>query len=155
MAKAYRFDTPDQFTLPRSTDAGTVSARIAFDSAATTLMLVALIRSGVWKLTSRERFTRLRRSLLYNPGPGASHQIVIDTVGTDRTGRQRSIRATISDSLGQTHLTAVGALVQLERLLGLDGAASPAGGLVFPDASPQTDAALQTLRDFGVAVVVD
>ena len=154
-ARAYRFDTPDQLTLPQSTGAKTVSARIAFDSAATTWMLVALIRSGVWKLISGERFTGLRRSLLYNPGPGASHQIVIDVAGTDQVGEPSSIRATVSDPLGQTHLTAVGALVQLERLLGLDGAALPAPGVVFPDTAPQTDAALQTLEHFGVSVTVD
>ena len=154
-AKAYRFDTPDQLTLPPSTGAATVSARIAFDSAATTWMLVALIRSGVWKLIAGERFTGLRRTLLYNPGPGASHQIVIDVAGTDQTGAPRSIRSSVSDPLGQTHLTAVGALVQLERLLGLDGAAPPARGLVFPDTAPQTDAALQTLARFGVSVTMD
>jgi hypothetical protein len=154
-AKAYRFDTPDQLTLPRSTGAATVSARIAFDSAATTWMLVALIRSGAWKLIGGDRFTGLRRALLYNPGPGASHQIVIDVKGTDQTGAPRSIRSTVSDPLGQTHLTAVGALVQLQRLLGLDGAAPPARGLVFPDTAPQTDAALQTLARFGVSVTMD
>jgi len=154
-AKAYRFDTPDQLTLPQSTGAATVSARIAFDSAATTWMLGALIRSGVWKLISGERFTGLRRALLYNPGPGASHQIVIDVVGTGQTGEPRSTRATVSDPLGQTHLTAVGALVQLERLLGLDGAAPSAPGVVFPDTAPQTDAARQTLEHFGVSVTVD
>jgi hypothetical protein len=154
-AKVYRFDTPDQFTLPATTGAGTVAARIAFDDAFTTSLLVALVRSGAWRLISGGRFTALRRKLLYNPGPGAAHEVVIDVRGADGPGQRVSRRATISDPLGQTHLTAVAALVQLERLLGLDGAPPPSPGLVYPDSAPQLDAALAVLGEFGIAVVLE
>ena len=153
-AKAYRFDTPDQFTLPTTTGAKTVAARIAFDDAMATMLLVVLIRSGLWKLMSSKRFTPLRRSLLYNPGSGASHQIVINAVGQGESGNTKTIQATIVDSQGQTHLTAVGALIQLERLLGLDGAPPPAPGIVYPDTAPQIDSALQALGHFGVIVTM-
>jgi len=151
-ANAYRFDTPDQFTLPTTTAAKTVAARIAFDDAVATNLLVLLTRSGIWKLISGDRFTTLRRSLLYNPGKGASHEIVIAAVGVDENGKPKIARATIVDPKGQTHLTALGALVQLERLLGLDGAPPPAPGIVYPDTAPQIESALRVLRDFGVFV---
>jgi hypothetical protein len=153
-AKVYRFDTPDEFTLPATTGAKTVAARIGFDDAFTTSLLVALVRSGAWKLISGERFTGLRRRLLYNPGEGAGHHVVIDVTGRDHRGREVARHIAVSDPLGQTHLTAVAALVQLERLLGLDGAAPPPPGLVFPDSGPCLDAALETLRRFGVRVTV-
>ncbi len=62
------------------------------------------------------------------------------------------VRATVSDPLGQTHLTAVATLVQLERLLGLDGAPPPAPGLAYPDTDPQPDHALRVLAAHGIAV---
>jgi saccharopine dehydrogenase-like NADP-dependent oxidoreductase len=152
-AKVYRFDTPDQFTLPATTGARTVAARIAFDDAFTTSLLALLVRSGLWKLISGQRFTSLRRKLLYKPGPGACHEVVIDVVGSDDAGARVARRATISDPLGQTHLTAAATVIQLERLLGLDGASAPTG-LVYPDTAPQL-AAVDALRDVGVTVAID
>jgi hypothetical protein len=153
--KAYCFDTPDQLTLPTTTGAKTVAARIAFDDAMATNLLVLLTRSGIWKLISGQRFTALRRSLLYNPGSGASHEIVIEAAGVDDSDNPKTVRATIVDLKGQTHLTALGALVQLERLLGLDGAPPPAPGIVYPDTAPQIDSALQVLRHFGATVTTN
>ena len=151
-SKAYRLDTPDQFTLPITTGAKTVAARIAFDDAIATNLLVFLTRSGIWKLISGKRFAPLRRSLLYNPGSGAGHEIVIEAAGMDGNSNPKTVSATIVDPKGQTHLTALGALVQLERLLGLDGAPPPAPGIVYPDTAPQIDSVLQVLRNFGATV---
>ena len=151
-ARVYRFDTPDQLTLPRTTGARTVAARIGFDDAFTTALLVSLVRSGAWRLISGERFTGLRRKLLYNPGPGAGHHVVIDVHGAGADGRPLSRRLAVADARGQTHLTAVAALVQLERLLGLDGAPAPAPGLAYPDSAPQLASALRVLREHGVSV---
>jgi hypothetical protein len=154
-AKAYRFDTPDQFTLPVTTGARTVSTRIAFDDVLATNLLVFLTRSGIWKLISGRQFTPLRRSLLYNPGAGASHEIVIEAAGLDENGCPKMARAAIVDPLGQTHLTAVGALIQLERLLGLDGAPPPAPGIIYPDTAPQITSALDVFHKFGVTITMD
>ena len=148
----YRFDTPDQLTLPQTTGAKTVAARIAFDDAFSTNLLRFLTRSGVWKLISGDRFTSLRRSLLYNPGSGASHEIHIAVSGCDEHGTPKTVNATVADPQGQTHLTALGALIQLERLLGLDGAAPPAPKVVYPDTAPQVGHAIQVLTQFGVKV---
>lgn len=151
-ANVYRFDTPDQYTLPITLGAKTVAARIAFDSVLATHLLVALTRSGIWKLFSGDRFAALRRSLLYNPGTGSSHEIVIEAAGVDEVGTPQTFRATIVDPQGQAHLTALGALVQVERLLGLDGAPPPAPGIVYPDTAPQIASVFQELRNFGVTV---
>jgi hypothetical protein len=153
-AKAYRFDTPDQLTLPITTGANTVAARIAFDDATATSLLVLLTRTGIWKLISGPRFTPLRRSLLYNPGSGARHEMVIEVTGMDENDYQKTIRASVVDPKGQTHLTALGALIQLERLLGMDGAPPPASGLVYPETAPQIESALQVLRHLGVTVTL-
>jgi hypothetical protein len=80
--------------------------------------LVGLIRFGLWKLISGERFTPLRRRLLYNPGIGASHEIVMQAAGVDENDHAETVCATVADPEGQTHVTAVGALVQPQRLLG-------------------------------------
>ncbi|AFY37825.1 Saccharopine dehydrogenase [[Leptolyngbya] sp. PCC 7376] len=148
----YRFDTPDQMTLPQTTGAKTVAARIAFDDIFSTQLLRVLIRSGIWRLISGDRFTSLRRSLLYNPGSGASHQIRIDVKGKDAQDLPQKVTATIVDPKGQTHLTALGALIQLERLLGLDGMKPPIPGIIYPDTAPQIKNALQILQEFGVIV---
>ncbi|WP_299488304.1 saccharopine dehydrogenase [Acaryochloris sp. IP29b_bin.137] len=148
----YRFDTPDQLTLPQATGAKTVATRIAFDDIFSTQLLRVLIRSGLWKLISGDRFTQLRQSLLYNPGSGASHEIDVAVDGSDTNGFSKTVTATIVDPQGQTHLTALGALIQLERLLGLDGANPPAPGIVYPDTAPQIEHALYLLEQFGVTV---
>ena len=154
-ANVYRFDTPDQYTLPITLGAKTVAARITFDSALVTNLLVALTRSGIWKLISGDRFAALRRSLLYNPGTGSSHEIVIEAAGVDEAGTPQTFRATIVDPQGQAHLTALGALVQVERLLGLDGAPPPAPGIVYPDTAPQINSVFQVFRNFGVTVTTN
>ncbi|MEL7069576.1 MAG: saccharopine dehydrogenase [Cyanobacteria bacterium J06581_3] len=151
----YRFDTPDQLTLPQTTGAKTVAARIAFDDAFSTSLLRFLARSGIWKLISGERFTSLRRSLLYNPGSGASHEIHIAVAGHDEYGLPTVINAAVADPQGQTHLTALGALVQLERLLGLDGALPPTPDVLYPDTNPQLEHVLQVLKQFGVEVSIE
>lgn len=148
----YRFDTPDQLTLPQTTGAKTVAARIAFDDTFSTKLLRFLTRSGIWKLISGERFTSLRRSLLYNPGSGASHEIHIEVAGKEAENSPQETIATIVDPKGQTHLTALGALLQLERLLGLDRAQSPDPEIVYPDTAPQIEYALSLLAEFGVTV---
>lgn len=148
----YRFDTPDQLTLPQTTEARTVAARIAFDDAFSTGLLRFLTRSGIWKLVSGERFTPLRRSLLYNPGSGASHEIHIAVAGKTADNAPLQTIVTIADPKGQTHLTALGTVLQLERLLGLDGALPPSPAIVYPDTAPQMEHALRLLAEFGVTV---
>jgi hypothetical protein len=150
--KAYRFDTPEQFTLPQITGAKTVTARIALDDAFSTNLLVFLTRSGIWRLLSGEKFTAFRRSLLYNPGKGASHEIVVEVSGMTEKNTPQHLRAEIADPQGQTHLTAVGALIQLERLLGLDGLPAPDPGILYPDTAPALESAFRMLESLGISI---
>ena len=154
-SKVYRFDSPEQVTLPEITGAKTVASRIGFDSGLTTAALALLVRLGIWKLIANERFTKTRQSLLHNPGEGGAHEIVIELTGADTDGKSRTVRASILDSVSQSHLTAAAVTMNLERILGLDGAPPPAPGIVFPESEPQVESRLRLLRDFGVSVKID
>jgi len=149
-AKTYRFDTPDQWTLPQSTKAASVSARITFDDRLTMGLLLGLARSGVWKLLMHRRFDRLRHALLYNPGTGAAHELVWQISGRDHAGKAQQLTKTIVDRQGQTHLTAVGAVIQLETMLGLDGSQAFAPGIYFPETAPKLAYALGRMQQLGV-----
>lgn len=148
--KVYRFDTPDQASLPSLTGAHTVDARIAFDSRASTGLLHGLVASGIWKLISRPAFDGLRRSLLYNPGTGAEHRVLITLTGDGRQDARRSRRLQMIDPSGQTHLTALGAVFQIETILGLHGPATPAGVHLGEAADP--DFAVKMLRSEGLLI---
>lgn len=116
----YRFDTPDQASLPHLLGAATVEARIAFDDRNATRLLRTLVACGVWKLIAGPRFTPLRRAMLYNPGNGGPHRIRLRAAGTDRQGSPAQRTLLLTDPAGQTHLTALGTVLQIERLLGLE-----------------------------------
>ena len=131
-SKVYRFDSPEQVTLPEVTGAKTVASRIGFDSALTTWALHLLVRLGIWKLIASDKFTKTRHSLLHNPGEGGPHEVVIELTGVDDQGNHRTVKASILDPVSQSHLTAAAVTMQLERTLGLDGAPPPGPGLVQP-----------------------
>ena len=111
--RCYRFDSPDLVTLTETTGARSVSTRIAFDDHLSMPLLIGLGRSGIWELLS----DGWRKSLLHNPGPGAAHEFVLLIEGLDSQGDHQSLRVEVQDPLGQTHLTAVGTLLQMEHLL--------------------------------------
>jgi saccharopine dehydrogenase-like NADP-dependent oxidoreductase len=148
--RVYRLDTPEQATLPLTTGAATVATRIGFDSATSTLALVALRRGGVLRLLAHPRLTAVRRSLLRSSGDGGSARIVIEVAGA---GGAR--RAEVGDPRGQSHLTAVGAAIAVERVLGLDGAGAEPTGVRLPEQHPDLDTALETLRAHGVEIAVE
>jgi hypothetical protein len=152
LTKVYRFDTPEQLTLPDTTQAGTVAARIAFDDAFSTRLLVFLTRSGIWSLLSGERWTAFRRSMLYHPGKGAPHEMVVEVAGVTQDHLPKRLRAELVDPQGQTHLTAVGAFIQMERLLGLDGLPAPAPGILYPDTAPNLPFAFRMLEREGITI---
>jgi hypothetical protein len=66
----YRFDTPDQLTLPILSNANSVSAHIAYNDKYTVGFLSFMVRSRFWRLINRPMFKKFRHSLLYNPGEG-------------------------------------------------------------------------------------
>lgn len=148
--KVYRFDVPDQMTLPVTSGAASVNGRIGFDDAFSTSSLSFMAKSGIIKLLDRPLFDKVRRSLMYNPGDGAAHEIVIEIEGTGANGEYKKERITVLDPLGQTHLTACGAVIQIERALGLDDYPALLPSVHFPDQNKNVSPALALLIGNGV-----
>ncbi|MFJ6777721.1 saccharopine dehydrogenase [Streptomyces yangpuensis] len=144
-----RIDTPEQFTLPLTLAASTAVTRIGFSSAAATRALLALRGTGFFRWAAGERWAPARRALLHSPGDGGTARLRVDV-----SHGGRGLTATVSDVRGQSHLTAVGALLGLHRVLGTDGAAAPRG-VVFPEQHPDPVAAAGRLADHGVRVDID
>ncbi|MCP2350135.1 saccharopine dehydrogenase [Nonomuraea roseoviolacea] len=142
-----RIDTPEQFTLPLALGATTATTRIGFSSTATTSALLAVKGTGLFRWGRGERFAALRRALLYSPGNGGTARVRVDVAHGDR-----SAAATVSDPRGQAHLTAVGALAGLSRVLGADGAPAPRG-VVFPEMTPRPAQVLDMLKETDVMVL--
>lgn len=149
--KVYRFDTPDQTNLPGLSGARTVDARIAFDGRTETGLLHLLVASGIWKALSGPRFEKLRRSILYHPGQGAPHRVRIELHGRGLHGAAVSRVVQVVDPEGQTHLTALGVVVQVERLLGRLGPL-PEAGAQLGEAMPDPGPAVALLRREGVCI---
>lgn len=148
-AKAYRFDEPGQETLVAATGAASVSSRIAYDDASATRSLMLMVRSGLWTLISGKAFTSLRHSLIYHPGEGASHEIVVEAAGSE--GKRR---ATLVDPKGQTHLTALGAYIQLCETIGLEDRPPRRPGVHFPEHETDPEFACKILSEEGVEALI-
>lgn len=146
-ATTWRLDTPEQSSLPAATGAGTVETRIAFDSAPATLALVAMQRLGILALLQRPRFTKLRRAILHASGPGGVARFTVEASGGGATAHTE-----VADAGGQAHLTAVGALLSIERALGLDGAGALAPRVHFPEHFAEPEACIATAVALGVEV---
>ncbi|GGE67935.1 saccharopine dehydrogenase [Priestia taiwanensis] len=112
-AKCYRIDTPDHLTLLRFHTITEANFRITFDHILINWGLVALVKSRVWKMLSN----KARQKLLYNPGEGGPHRLLIELDGVNENGKKIGRTISVIDPLGQTHLTAVGAVVQAKYLL--------------------------------------
>ncbi len=142
--KVARLDTPEQFTLPLTLGVDTVTTRIGFSSNSATAALLAAKKVGLFRWGRGDRWTSVRRSLLYSPGDGGSAQIRIDVVGDAGV-----TSATIVDSRGQAHLTALGGFLGLRRVLAGDAVA----GVTFPELHPRPESALRELAEHGVEVL--
>ena len=146
------FDSPDQMSLPALTGVGTVAAHLGFDHEASNTLLRGIVRSGLWRAISGPAFTRLRRKLLFNPGAGDHHRVRITLQGLAVGGGARRIVIDVDDPAGQTHLTALGAAVQVERVLGLGGTDSAAPGVQFAEAATDASWLRGRLIEAGVGV---
>ncbi len=144
-----RIDTPEQFTFPLTLGATTAATRIGFSSPATTRALLALRRTGFFRWASGDRWTPVRRAVLHSPGEGGTAQVRVDV---SHRGRTRT--TTVTDPLGQHHLTAVGAVLGLRRVLGTDGSPAPRGP-VFPEQHPSPAQAIDSLAALGVELALD
>ena len=88
-------------------------------------------------------------------GGRASHDGVIEIEGVLRSGRAARRRILVSDPKGVDHMTALGALVAAERILGLDGLPPPAGGLALPETLIAPEAAIARFEQFGVRITTE
>lgn len=148
VTRVARIDTPEQFTLPLTLGTTTATTRIGFSSAASTAALLAVKRLGFFRWGRGDRFTPARRALLYAPGRGGTARFRVDVTHDGRTSS-----ATVTDPAGQAHLTAVGALLALRRVLGTDGAPAPRG-VAFPEQTPHPDRLPGDLDALGVTLRV-
>ncbi|MGX2992737.1 saccharopine dehydrogenase [Streptomyces sp. JNUCC 64] len=144
--KAARIDTPEQFTLPLTLGTTTAVTRIGFGSPVATSALLTARRLGFFRWGRGERFTAVRRSLLYAPGDGGTAALRVQVTHGDAT-----LTATVTDPRGQAHLTALGGLLALERILGADGAPAPRG-VVFPEQTPLPGTLAERLAEHGVTL---
>lgn len=92
------------------------------------------------------------QSLGTRAGAPASHELVIDISGRLMSGEQATRRTVVSDPAGQAHLTALGVLVAIERVLGIDGQPCPPPGIQFPESFIRTSAAIARFNQFGVQI---
>lgn len=83
-------------------------------------------------------------------GQSASHELYVDITGEIAGRGTVTRRAVVSDPQGQAHLTALGVLVGVERILALDRGPAPAPGLAFPETFLDAQAALARFAAFGV-----
>jgi len=147
--KVARIDTPEQFTLPLTLGVDTAVTRIGFSANSSTSALLALKKTGFFRWGRGDRLESVRRSLLYSPGEGGEALLRIDVRG--RNGGRRT--AVVRDPAGQAHLTALGGLLGLRRVLGEDGSPAPEG-VVFAEQTPAPQEVVPALEKAGVEVTV-
>ncbi|MGG3661256.1 hypothetical protein [Bacillus gobiensis] len=80
----------------------------------------------------------------------ASQDLYIEIEGILKSGLPAKRRTVVSDPKGQAHLTALGVMVSIERILGLDGKPAAAGGIQLPETLVSVDAAIARFEEFGV-----
>jgi hypothetical protein len=85
-------------------------------------------------------------------GSQASHDVYIDIEGILKSGKTAKRRTVLSDPNGQAHITALGVLIAIERVLGLDGHPAADGGVYLPETLVSPDAAITRLNQFGVQI---
>lgn len=148
------FDSPDQITLPGLTGTPTVTTHIGFDHELSNHLLRGMVRSGLWRAISGPAFAGLRRKLLFNPGAGDHHRVRVSLQGLDAQGQPLHRIINLDDPAGQTHLTATGAVVQAERVIGRAGEIPPAAGVYYAEAIIDADQLRETLAAADVELLV-
>ncbi len=147
--RPFDFDTPDQYTLPKMLSIPNVSGRVGYDDNKTMGFMKFMLKTGLWTLTRRPMFDNLRRSMLYNLGPGSAHEIRMNIVGQETPNVSVDHHIAISEPLGQTHMAAAGAVLQVERVFGLHALARPVAGISHPAAASDAAPGVQRLRQMG------
>jgi saccharopine dehydrogenase-like NADP-dependent oxidoreductase len=141
----HRMRCPEQATLVESGVTQGASVRIAFDSQIMNRTFACLICTGLWGHLSR----KTRKSILHNSKNtnDALHEIIVSI-----KEKGRMIKISVIDQVGQSHLTAISAVSQLERLLGLQGRIQPQHGVTFPEQARDVQMDLMAIQDMGISI---
>jgi hypothetical protein len=81
--------------------------------------------------------------------------VLVTLIGKGVDGADKTVRASLLDDQGQTHLTALGGVIQVERALDLGGNSGLSHGVTFPERHEDVDIALATLQEHGVKIVIE
>ncbi|MFM9278162.1 saccharopine dehydrogenase family protein [Paenibacillus jiagnxiensis] len=85
-------------------------------------------------------------------GKHPSQDLYIDIAGLLNSGESVKRRTVVSDPYGQAHLTGLGMLVAVERILALDGMPAVVGGVYLPETLVSVDTAIARFERFGVRI---
>ncbi|MGG4442654.1 hypothetical protein [Brevibacillus fortis] len=72
-----------------------------------------------------------------------------------KTGKPASYRISISDPKRHAHMTALGVLLSIERILGWNGKPLAVGGVYLPDTLLPIDTAVARIKDFGIQITTE
>jgi hypothetical protein len=100
-------------------------------------------------------FKKFRHSLLYNPGEGGPHEVLVTVIGKGADGSHKTVHASLLDDEGQTHLTALGGVIQVERSLNIGGNSGINPRITFPERHAEIDIALATLQEHGIKISIE
>jgi hypothetical protein len=116
---------------------------------------MVMVRSGFWYIINRPMFKKFRHSLLYSPGEGGPHEVLVTVIGKGADGSDKTVRASLLDNEGQTHLTVLGGVIQVERALNIGDNSGIYPGISFPEHHEDVDLALVTLQEHGVSIIIN
>jgi len=85
-------------------------------------------------------------------GQGPSNEVIIEITGKRRSGESGRFRYELVDPEGYAAMSARGAAVAIETLLGLAGRSSPETGLFLPETLIEPAHLMRRLETFGVTV---
>ncbi|MFS0916484.1 hypothetical protein [Brevibacillus sp. 179-C 1.1 NHS] len=85
-------------------------------------------------------------------GKSASQDLFIEMKGTLKNEKAATYHISVSDPWGHAHMTALGVLLAIERILGWDGKPPAVGGVYLPDTLLPIDAAIARIKDFGIQI---
>lgn len=85
-------------------------------------------------------------------GGKASQDLYIDLEGVLLDGRSAKRRITLTDPKGQSHFTALGILLSIERIMGWDGSPPAPAGFYLPETLVPLETAMTRIEQFGIQI---
>ncbi|MDC0722270.1 hypothetical protein [Nannocystis bainbridge] len=85
-------------------------------------------------------------------GRGPATELIVEIAGEDHEGAAKQVRIEITDDDVYANLSAYGAALATERLLGLAGHEAPEPGLYHPESLLEPERAMQRLQELGAKI---